>query len=332
MTRIISDGGGPIERKVQITGGSTYTVSIPKAWADDREIRSGSPVYLYPFDDRLVIAQAETNGSRTSATINVDSVDDTALVRRIEAAYAAGADRILVESDTGFSPQQRRTASRALTNLVGMQISSETERELVGKSLLDSGEISFDGTIAQLRQLSLSMHEAAVDAVVENSETQATQVIDRDDDVDRLFALVCRQFYRVLGDVREVDRLETDRRTAFTGFRIARQLERIADHAELIAVVARRQRTVPNAEIGDRFREVGTDARRVVRTALDGNTGEAMLRRDDLVARLDAFDRDLYEHGTEDSYLYGRVLESIRRTAEYGGNIAEATTLAELSG
>lgn len=331
MRRTIADGGGPIERKVQMTGGSTYTVSIPKAWANERRIRSGSVVYLYPFEDRLVIAQAETNGARAAANIDVDSVDDDALAQQIEAAYAAGTDTIVVESDTSFSPGQRRIASRALTSLVGMQISSETERTLVGKSLLDSGELSFDATITQLRQISLSMHEDAVDAVVENREVQATQVIDRDDDVDRLFALVCRQFYRVLGDVREVDKLETDRKTAFTAFRIARQLERIADHAERIAEVTTRQRTAPSAETGEQFREVGIDARRVVRAALDGNSGAALLRRDDLVEHLDAFDRDLYERGCEDSYLYGRVLESIRRTAEYGGNIAEATTLDELA-
>ena len=331
MTRPLADGSGPVERKVQLTGGSTYTVSLPKAWANDHQIRSGSTVYLYPFEDRLVVAQAVANGARTSTSVNVDSVDDGALARRIEAAYAAGADAIVVESDTTFSPQQRRLASRALTNLIGMQISSESDHELVGKNLLDSGEVSFDGTITQLRQLSLSMHEHAVDAVIRADETRAAEVVDRDDDVDRLFALVCRQFYRVLGDVREVDKLDTDRRTALTGFRIARQLERTADHAERIAEVTTRQHTPPSTETGERFSELGADARRVVRTALDGNTGEAMLRRDSLVERLDAFDRDLYQHGDEDSYLYGRVLESVRRTAEYGGNIAEATTLDELA-
>ena len=84
-------------------------------------------------------------------------------------------------------------------------------------------------------------------------------------------------------------------------------------------------------EIGSEFETLATEARRVVRTALDGNAGEAILRRDDVVERLDDLDRRLYDSEGKSVYLHGRMLESIRRTAEYGGNIAEITTLSEMT-
>jgi phosphate uptake regulator len=326
----IPDGSGPIERKVQVTGGSTYTVSIPKSWANDREISSGSVVYLYPFDDRLVVARPETDGPVRRAVINVDAVGTESLAGRVGAAYAAGADEIAVESDTGFSSAQRRQASGAITGLVGMEIASESDRELLAKSLLDTTEISLESTIDQLRQIALSMHDNAVETTLATDEEAAEladHVAERDDDVDRLFALVSRQFYRTLDDVREVEKLETGRRTAFTRFRVARQLERIADHAELVADVGARDTEPPAEELRAEFRETAGDARRVVRTALDGNTGEALMRRNEVVEALDDLDRRLYKSDAEDVYLYGRVLESIRRTAEYGGNIAEILTL-----
>ncbi|MEF8778347.1 MAG: phosphate uptake regulator PhoU [Natronomonas sp.] len=332
MGRITDSGNSPIERKVQVTGGSTYTVSLPKGWANDREIASGSPVHLYPFEDRLVVAQPDGAVPTHRAEMNVDSVGETALAGRIEAAYAAGVDKIVVESDTGFDSSRRRLVTESITSLVGIEIATETDHEIVATSLLDPSEISLDGTIDQIRQISLSMHENAISTIVSADSTElANHIISRDDDVDRLFALVSRQFYRALNDVREADKLGTDRKMAFTRFRIARQLERIADHAERIAEVAIRQESPPPAELGESFEAIATDARRVVRTAIDGNAGEALLRRDDVIEQLDELDRELYDAHGDDTYLYGRVLESIRRTTEYGGNVAEIITLADIA-
>lgn len=325
--------GGPVERKIQMTGGSTYTVSIPKAWAKRRGIESGTPVHLYPFEDRIVVLQSAINDREQKARLNVDTVGDEATEKHIEAAYAAGSDEITVVSDTGFSASQRRLASAAITGLIGMEIASETDRKLVAKSLLDPSEISLDGTIEQIRQISLTMHENAVRTVLSTDpdDGMVTHIVSRDDDVDRLFALVSRRFYRVLVDVREIEKLQTGRQAALTQFRVARQLERVADHAERIADVGSRLEEPPEEDLAAEFEGLAADARRVVRTALDGNTGEALLRRDGVVDRIEELDRRLYENSRTDVYLYGRLLESLRRTAEYGGNIAEIITLNEIT-
>ncbi|ELY75364.1 phosphate uptake regulator PhoU, partial [Natrinema pallidum DSM 3751] len=42
-------------RKVQVTGGSTYTVSLPKTWATDNDVSAGTTVEFYPEDDALLL-------------------------------------------------------------------------------------------------------------------------------------------------------------------------------------------------------------------------------------------------------------------------------------
>lgn len=42
-------------RKVQVTGGSTYTVSIPKDWATENSVSAGSEVEFYPEGDSLFL-------------------------------------------------------------------------------------------------------------------------------------------------------------------------------------------------------------------------------------------------------------------------------------
>jgi phosphate uptake regulator len=320
-----------IKRKVQLTGGSTYTVSIPKGWANAQEIESGSSVHMHPFDDRLIIVQPDGDGSTWRARINIEAAGEEDLAKQIWAAYAAGSDEIVVESETRLSTSGRRVASQAITELVGMEITTETEQALTARTLLDAEEVSLAEIIEQIRGIALSMHENAVDAVVTNGdETNPDHIIARDDEVDRLFGLVSRQFYRHLDNICGADQLDVESRNVFTQFRIARQLERIADHAERIAAVADKQTEPPAPEIGSEFESLATDARRVVRKALDGNTGEAMLRRDDVVDQLDDLDSQLYNNHYENVYLYGRVLASIRRTADCGSNISEISTLSDI--
>ncbi|PSP78571.1 ABC transporter [Halobacteriales archaeon QS_4_69_225] len=316
---------GPVERTVQLTGGSTFTVSIPKGWAQERDIGPGTGLSIYPFEDRLVVA-AGPDGDR-AATLDADRLGADVLRRRVRAAYAAGADEITVRSPTGLGAEKRRAATSAVTELVGVQVAGETDAELTVRSLLDSTEVSPAETVDQLRGLVVPMHREAVEAVVADDAALAEHVAARDDDVDRLFALVCRQFYRVLGDVREADRLEAGRLEALTRFRVARYLERVADHAERVADVAARQPAAPSPAVGDRLKKLAAGARGVLTAALDGETTAALERRAEIRPELDALDRRLYDDGGEAAYLYGRAVESVRRTAENGGNVAEAYSL-----
>ena len=42
-------------RKVQVTGGSTYTVSIPKTWATDNDVEAGTKIEFHPDGDSLFL-------------------------------------------------------------------------------------------------------------------------------------------------------------------------------------------------------------------------------------------------------------------------------------
>jgi len=38
-------------RKIQIAGGTTYTVSLPKDWASDHGLEAGARVRVHPYED-----------------------------------------------------------------------------------------------------------------------------------------------------------------------------------------------------------------------------------------------------------------------------------------
>lgn len=321
----------PVERKVQLTGGSTYTISLPKEWATGNDIETGTPLLLYASDDRLVALKRAAEYGDDEITIDVRDVDPDALGETMSTAYVTGYDEITLETSSGFTTEQRRAVRSAVNGLVGIEIQSETERELVVRSLLDGTEVSLRQTVVQMQLTTLTMHEDAIRAVVEDDIELARRVVDQDDDVDRLFALVSRQFHRGLAEFQEIVQLEVDRPTAFAYYRVARQLERVADHAEKVASVANRQQAAPPEEFRDEIESLGSRSREVLRNAIDAQIDDGSLadlqdvlvQRDGLVDDVQAVDRELYDRDVPEPQLLASVLDSIGRTAEYGGNVAE---------
>lgn len=333
----------PIERKVQLTGGSTYTISLPKEWATANGIETGTPLSLYAADDRMVATRKNAADDRT-VTIEAGDLSPAALADTVVTAYVAGYDEIVLTSPVEFDADGRHAVRSAVTRLVGVEIQSQTPAEITIRSLIDGAEVSLHQTVVQMRLTALTMHEDAVRAVVgeqsspsprsqarENGTELARRVVDQDEDVDRLFRLVSRQFHRGLADFREAVTFDVDRLDAFAYYRIARQLERIADHAEKIAGVAERQSAAPPEDLRDELDALGERSRDIVRTALDEQLDEpslsglraAVSRRDALVDDVRDVDRRLYDSDVDEAHLLATVLDSVERTAEYGANVAE---------
>jgi len=110
----------------------------------------------------------------------------------------------------------------------------------------------------------------------------------------------------------------------------ARQLERVADHAEKIANIADRLERAPPEDVAEALAAHGAEAREIVDDSLEGLLGDGpalttiIARSDELLEDIEILDQRLYEADLVDSYLLGVVLDSIARTAQYGSNVAEA--------
>jgi len=324
----LTDDDEPIKRKVQVTGGSTFTVSLPKDWAGEQDIESGSTVNLYSRDDRLLVSNEDYDGEKLSITIEANSREPEDLARSVASAYIAGCEEIRVEGM--LDNDQRRGIRDAVTGLVGIEIHEEDENSIVGRTMLDVGGLSPEQTLVQMELTALSMHEDAVDAVLEGDVSKGSRVMRQDDDVDRLFGLICREFQRSLVNV-GVPMKDKDL-TKFEYYTAARQLERIADHAEKIAEVAERSGSAPPDDVAKRFEALGDRSRDLVRRSVSGllesddtdELGSIIVDADELADEAEELDRELYEKEIDDGYLLGTVLDSIVRTSEYGVNVAEA--------
>ncbi|WP_440765521.1 PhoU domain-containing protein [Natronorubrum sp. DTA7] len=321
-------------RKVQLTGGTTFTVSLPKAWATEQGIDPGSILYLYPHDDGSLLLESEaetTTGDRTT-TIDLRSVDETSVRQTIHALYVSGFDSITFVDTTGAASDYQSTVSDAVSSLIGFEIMEATSDRIQVDNLTDADSVSIRKSTLRLRLIAFSMHRDAITAVVDGDRDLATQIVDRDNEVDKLLALVSRYFQRTLTNLQEIEQLGTTRTQLFDYYYVARQLERVADHAEKIAARVHDDPPDIPASLEDEFTALGTQSRRLVERASDAilmdshvsDAYDALETRDAIVHRVNQLGRELYEVETPDAHDLGLILDSLRRTADYGGNIAEA--------
>jgi phosphate uptake regulator len=324
------DTDEPVERKVQLTGGSTYTVSLPKAWANKQDIGPGSHVRLYTRDDQLVMTRRDNSPDQHQQVTRIDASnrEPSSLALAVGSAYVAGCDEIRVDGIRDHD--DRRAVTRAIRGLVGLEVMTEDEHSLVARTMLDVADLSPEQTLTQLERTTLDMHEQAIETVVDADGETGSEIARQDEDVDRLFALLSRGFQQSLVD----PAVTTQGALApFEYYMTGRQLERIADHAEKIATTAGRLDDPPPAEIADELRESGEQSRAIVRRALAGlleahsdpaELSAVIADAEALLSRIEQTDERLYERDLEAGYPLGLVVDSIVRTTEYGVNIAEA--------
>ncbi|MFP9192923.1 phosphate uptake regulator PhoU [Natronosalvus vescus] len=318
-------------RKVQVTGGSTYTVSLPKTWATDNDVSAGTTVEFYPDDDALLLTpQSDTH--RQKGTLDVTNLEGERLTRAVMTMYVSGFDIIALEANR-ITTDQRRAIRSATQGLVGVEVLEETTDSVVIQDLLDSSELSIVNAVTRMRLIAASMLRDAVEALIENDDDIARDVIERDDDVDRLWLVVSRTFRATLRSPRASEELGVSREDCFDYHSSARQLERVADHAAKISKLALKLEAIPEG-VADALEDLLGDTFDVFEKSMDalfaedsaeatelGHAAlESVLEIDEHTRTIDDMLRDL---DSVQAQSLGLIVDSLSRSADYGGNIAE---------
>lgn len=317
-------------RKIQLSGGSTLTVSLPKEWANDIELETGDTIRLFPHDRRLIIEPAEDDDGYWETKVDISNFSETQVRRTIQALYTTGFNRITLSALTDLS-NNRRVISSTARKLIGLETLESTAAQITLQSLLDSSTVSVEQSTVQIQQVALSMHEDAFASLLEQDDDLAEHVIEQDNQVDRLYAMISRHFQRSLVTLRETEELELDRSELYDYQTTARQLERVADHAEKIANLATQFENPLPTDFADEIEVKAEASRDIVEQAASTIFGEADIEtahsaldnRDNLTAELEELERKLHDRDISESHQIALALDSLMRTAEYGGNIAE---------
>ena len=321
-------------RRVQVTGGASFVVTLPKDWAEAQKIGKNDPVGLIVQPDGTLLITKKITEDPVQRIKEIDSStlsDPAFLFRMLIGAYITGFTVIRITTKQRFPPFVR-TVVRDFTRMtIGQEVVEETGTAITIKDLLNPSEMPFDNTIKRMYVIIRTMHEDAVVALESHNRTLAMDVINRDEDVDRLNWLIARQTNMILQNTSLSRKMGISPGMAMNYYMLSRIIERVGDHAVRIAehslpiidvdfdkkfMNAIRKASALSLEIFDRsiitfFNADMKEAHRNIEsiTALEDICGEInnmVLKQDALVALNIAY-----------------ISESIRRAGEYAGDISE---------
>lgn len=220
-------------RRVQMTGGSSFIITLPKDWVKKSNIEKNDPIGLIAQSDGtlLLTPKMTRDGMQKIKEFTVDDrVNQNFLFRRLIAAYIAGYNTIKIKSKNRTKPETRVTVRKFTQTTIGQEIVEETDNSITIKDLLNPAEMPFHRTIKRMHIMVKGMYEDAIHALKNNDKKLAEDIINRDNEVDRLHWLVARQHNIILQNVNFAEKMQTTIGNSSTSHLISKILERIGDH------------------------------------------------------------------------------------------------------
>ena len=225
-------------RKLQLAGGSTYVVSLPKRWVQAAGLKAGDTLFLETETDGSVSVRhraVEKPAVRRKIFQEKGEEAREHLLRKLIGAYIAGFGLIEIRFAPDRGPFVRRVAREFCRLVIGPEVIEENRNVLVIQDLSDASELSPEKTLRRMHLIVRAMLEDAVQSLKNADTSLANDVSQRDQDVDRLFWMVSKQYLK--SPVIPAGPSNGHSSANLFGLRlVAKLLERIGDHAERIAV------------------------------------------------------------------------------------------------
>ena len=317
-------------RKVQVTGKSTYIVTLPKKWAVDSGLVAGSLVRIsYQDDGSIAITPPAHDSDPPAKRLGLDGKSMDAIMRDIIGAYVMGYRFIEIHADH-ISKETRKKIKTISQNLIGIEVVKETDTVIEINDLLDAGEFTIEKGIKRMSSLVFMMLDGLINYLKIKDDEILREIISRDDEVDRMYLLVSKQFITRLnlGRILKIDELSLIE--SFYYRLAAGNLERIGDHAVKIAD-AFSHTDVPDAALG--IRESVKVSQNLVSSSIESLMKSDASLANDVLSKNDTAKELLSKSMTTSAATSSPeiVIDSLSRIGDYAANIAElAIDLSQL--
>lgn len=326
------------QRKLQVTGGSTFIISLPKEWATKNELKRGSSMVVREEDDGSLSISPSSfpkKEKQEEANIKVTQNENSdAVVRTAISAYLNGANvlHIRAQGQKILSSKLRNHLKNFARNyLVGTEIVIDTHTLLTLQVLLNYPELTVQNALSRMSIIGSSMHKEAITALKNLDYSSAKAVIETDREVNRFSLYIVRLLKLAVSNQRVVKEIGLSFQKECLAYRlIAKSVERTADHATKIAENTLFLKEKVNEELYEKINSLSSLAVSMFESSVDAlfkhdfNLAESVIEKLGQVHKLEK-DAVLFSKNMkiEEEVNLRLLIESVRRTAEYASDISE---------
>jgi phosphate uptake regulator len=323
-------------RKVQVTGGNSFIVSLPKSWATDVGLKPKDAVAVIPQSDSslLIVPRRDIReAAKSEATIEVThGMDKDSVLRSFISYYLAGYDIIRVTSGKYDSSMRGFIRDGIRRKLVGVEIIEESATGTLTQCLSGYVDLPLKKALERMSIIAAGMVTDAARVLQGGGSDLGEEVIQRDDEVDRFYHFILRQLNIAVRDRSVIEEIGLNSARDCLGYRLAaKSVERVADHAASVAAQAEKL-----GKLGEGSAKKLDEMAALSRKAFESSVA-SLLRLDPKLA--DEAISKMREVARMEEKLSGEILapkmaseqvasvklmlESIRRVAEYAADISE---------
>jgi len=182
-------------RKVQKVGYSTLSISIPKGFAKDLNLKAGDSL-LFREDADGTLRLIPTTGSAESSRVTIraeQAGSEEMIARLIVGSYALGYEVIEVVGKSALSQATVDRAVETIKRLRGLEVVESDERRVVAQSFTDPTKFPVDSLIKRLQVLVSRSLDTVTEALDLKKTGRLTEVKRVQDEIDELYWLIVRQ-------------------------------------------------------------------------------------------------------------------------------------------
>lgn len=321
-------------RRIQISGGSTYTISLPKKWINELGIKNGDNMTIIKNANHSLTLYPglDTEKPAKNVAITIGQKDTKESIRRkIIALYLAGYKTIQITSKGVKFPSEHSRLIKDLVrkSMIGTEIVESDSESITIQILTRLPELTFEVALKRMYMMTANMHREAIEALKKFDTKYAEEVIHMDDEVDRFGLYMMRTLIMAIQNASMLYDVGLKRPSDCLNYRIViSRIERIADHAVLIAKRIKFLKVPLDSKTLMEIESLSSDALSCFEGAI-----LALGKKDHVMAEKVASniadviekEKDLtYEmRESKNSAVIRFILEDIRRIAEYSNDIVE---------
>lgn len=320
-------------RKVQVMGGITYVVSLPKKWAKQAGLKPNERVFVIPksANEISIVTQRikEKMDKKRVVEIIADSRSFDETLRLIVAYYLAGHTRIRIRSKK-IAPPLKSMIEETTWRFMGLEITKESGDEIYLTSMLDQMALTIPEGIERMHRLASSMQNDSLAAFVANDKELACDAIRRDMEVDRLNFFIIRQIVQAQENywtiAREIGINSPQELPCYRS--VVKDLEKIGDFSVAIARLVPSQKGLPR-ELVQKLLRLGELANATHAKALEafikndmGLANRAVESKNLFIAERDKLLKDAHRVDPRTIANLCEVIHKLSEIAARGGSIS----------
>ena len=188
----------PLEtRRVQRTGGSSLSVTLPKFWTEAMNIRNGDTLSFHDMEDGALVLRVSSRntpeGTPSPLVIDASEASPNLVCRLLVGAYITGHDRIQIRHISEECRRRMKMINQTASHMVGMSLVVEKDDLVEFQVFVDPSKHKLSVLLERVAQMLHMLLKISQETLEKGVPQPLDRVDSIEDEIDRFYFLIARQ-------------------------------------------------------------------------------------------------------------------------------------------